>query len=69
VGNKITLNGDFSNLNWLLKDTDSNMFIGEADSYSSIIKEPETKYQKKIGQEDLYKKLDEILEIKKVTCK
>jgi hypothetical protein len=29
------------------------MFIGEADSYSSIIKEPETKYQKKIGQEDL----------------
>jgi hypothetical protein len=45
------------------------MFIGEADSYSSIIKEPETKYQKKIGQE-VYKKLDEILvEIKKVTCK
>jgi hypothetical protein len=31
VGNKITINGDFSNLNlnWLLKDTDSNMFIGE----------------------------------------
>jgi hypothetical protein len=40
------------------------MFIGEADSYSSIIKEPETKYQKKIGQEDLYKKLDEILRLK-----
>jgi hypothetical protein len=51
VGNKITLRlmeiFPNLNLNWLLKDTDSNMFIGEADSYSSIIKEPETKYQKK----------------------
>jgi hypothetical protein len=39
VGNKITLRlmeiFPNLNLNWLLKDTDSNMFIGEADSYSS----------------------------------
>jgi hypothetical protein len=47
----------FPNPNLNYKDGDSNMFIGEADSYSSIIKEPETKYQKKIGQEDLYKNL------------
>jgi hypothetical protein len=51
VGNKITLRlmeiFPNLNLNWLLKDTDSNMFIGEADSYSSIIKEPEIKISKK----------------------
>lgn len=74
VGNKITLKlmeiFPNLNLNWLLKDGDPNMFIGLELDNSSVIQEPTTKYQKKIGQEDLYEKLDEILtEIKKVSSK
>jgi hypothetical protein len=58
------------NLNWLLKDGDLNMFIGVKQDNSPVLPQPVAKYQKKIGNEDLYDKLDEILtEIKKVTVK
>lgn len=57
------------NLNWLLKD-DDNIFIGSENETSVIVNEPEPKYSKKIGQEDIYSKLEDILfELKKVTCK
>jgi hypothetical protein len=70
VGNKITLKlmdifPDL-NLNWLLKD-ELNMFVGKDNLLA--IREPEPKYSKKIDQEDIYNKLEDILtELKKVTC-
>lgn len=56
------------NLNWFFKE-EKNMFVGE-NTDLMVLKEPEPKYQKKIGQEDIYNKLDDILfELKKVTNK
>lgn len=53
------------NLNWFFKDA-GEMFIGE-DQVQMLVSEPKEKYTKKIGQEDLYNKLEEILvEIKKI---
>jgi hypothetical protein len=55
------------NLNWLMKD-DVNVFIGNENV--PVIKEPAPKPAKKIEQQDIYDKLDDILiELKKVTSK
>jgi hypothetical protein len=55
------------NLNWLIKD-DVNVFIGN-DSVP-VIQELAPKPAKKIEQQDIYDKLDDILiELKKVTSK
>jgi hypothetical protein len=57
------------NLNWLLKD-EENMFVGKENSLPMILKEPQEKYSKKIGQEDIFHKLEDILvEIKKISTK
>ena len=47
------------NLNWLLKD-EPNMFVGDKTE-TIAVKEPETKYQKEIGPEDIYNKMEEML--------
>lgn len=57
------------NLNWLLKD-EINMFVGKESPQFQFLQEPKEKYSKKIGNEDIYNKLDEMLiEIKKYTSK
>jgi len=49
------------NLNWLLKE-EKNMFT-DKENPTVVLKEPETKYfKRKIGNEDIYDKLDDILE-------
>ncbi|NRT11497.1 hypothetical protein [Flavobacterium sp. 14A] len=56
------------NLNWLIKD-EGSIFVGE-DEILMVAEAPEPTYSKKIGQEDIYFKLEDILfEIKKVTEK
>lgn len=57
------------NLNWLLKN-EQNMFVGKENPVFQTLNEPKEKYSKKIGQDDIYNKLEDILiEIKKINKK